>query len=325
MKYHIDITKPPIFPPEKEFRKTLFGVKETKISKVKTKTWESYFKAYKERLFIARNERKERQFYNQNTGTITQFRGASVDIHVFFSKVRNEIVKVNWGEIKNDNKTDKPESYRRGFDNWIKACEPFVKKSSTVLDIGAYNGDTALPLAFLVGESGKVLAFEPNQKTYSSLSVNSLINPEVNLKTFNFGIAEESKEYNFRYQNNYTTGGIDLPTLITHETGEFPEKAIFKCRNLNDFLKEEGVSWSDINLIKTDIDGYDCELLWSLRNELRKHKPVIIIEWLPGYEDDLNEIKDFLTCKSISFETGNEIEIFPGEKTVDIILVPENL
>lgn len=55
MEYIIDITKPPIGPPCRSIKGSLFGDYETKKSKEQTKKWNLYIDKY---LIVLKNSRK---------------------------------------------------------------------------------------------------------------------------------------------------------------------------------------------------------------------------------------------------------------------------
>jgi FkbM family methyltransferase len=45
----------------------------------------------------------------------------------------------------------------------------FLTKGAVAIDIGAHTGDTTVPMALAAGNTGLVLAFEPNQYVYKIL------------------------------------------------------------------------------------------------------------------------------------------------------------
>ena len=55
----------------------------------------------------------------------------------------------------------------------INELRSFLKPGDVAIDIGAYTGDTAVPMALAVGTTGKVLALEPNQYVFKVLEKNA--------------------------------------------------------------------------------------------------------------------------------------------------------
>lgn len=71
-----------------------------------------------------------------------------------------------------------PESF---YEATTRLFEKVVKKGDTVIDLGANVGFYTLLAARLVGESGKVYAFEPDPKTYKLLTRNIELNQYSNV------------------------------------------------------------------------------------------------------------------------------------------------
>ena len=61
----------------------------------------------------------------------------------------------------------------------LRLYRKIIKPGQTVLDIGANVGSHTLPFAKLVGNSGRVVAFEPTAFAYGKLVVNIALNPEL--------------------------------------------------------------------------------------------------------------------------------------------------
>jgi len=71
-----------------------------------------------------------------------------------------------------------------------------VKKGDTVVDIGAHIGYFTIILSDLVGNDGKVIAFEPNPITFSILKKNIETNSLSNVILENLAISDiESEQY----------------------------------------------------------------------------------------------------------------------------------
>ena len=55
----------------------------------------------------------------------------------------------------------------------VDRLREFLQAGDVAIDIGAHIGDTTLPMALAVGQSGSVIAFEANPYTYETLAVNA--------------------------------------------------------------------------------------------------------------------------------------------------------
>ena len=93
-----------------------------------------------------------------------------------------------------------------------KKLSEVIPKDSVVLDIGSHVGYFSLLFGSCIGENGKVIAFEPNPKTYNVLVENSKNNPNLNIIPYNSACTPETKKYIFNYSdptiyNNGMNGG----------------------------------------------------------------------------------------------------------------------
>lgn len=244
----------------------------------------------------------------------------------FVEKVRGQNVLVNWfytDRYNNNIPQEKdPRCYRESFKEWIGKCTPYLKPGGIAIDIGCFTGDSTLPMAHLVGNTGKVFAFDPNPITYREFLLNVAANPNLNIHSENVAIMEKEGVYEFLYQNNGENGGPAGQGLWTTETRCYPESVKLKAINLEEFLTRNG-ALDNIQLIKVDTEGYDCNILEINQNIIKRNKPAIIMEWLPGHEQRISRLLDILEYNSYNAETHLEIKIAPENRVHDLLLLPK--
>ncbi len=145
-----------------------------------------------------------------------------------------------------------------------------VRSGSTVVDAGANFGWHAIHLAKRVGDSGKVLAFEPIPATYAELGENVAINACNNLKLFGFALGNETSTISMYLPSTDLGAGAASQFL---DTGDRVEVSMFR---LDDVLEREGVE--HVDFIKADIEGGELNLLRGAEKLLSRCHPVIFIE-----------------------------------------------
>ena len=183
-----------------------------------------------------------------------------------------------------------------------------IPKGSIVLDIGAHVGSFSLVFGSCVGETGKVLAFEPNPKTYGVLVENAKNNPSFNIIPHNTAATPETKKYIFNYSdpnifNNGMNGGYFNELKHGSQIKKFHLTEVeVDGINVVNFLNENYSDLVDkINFIKTDTEGLDKEVLKTLAPLIKKNKPVLMVEAFRDLSDE--EINDFYNVlKSFDYE-----------------------
>ena len=142
----------------------------------------------------------------------------------------------------------------------------FVKTGWTILDIGANVGAHALPLAKLVGPTGRVFAFEPTSFAYRKLSRNISLNRLNNISAWRLALSNySSDQQEIKFQATWPT--IGRPVIQPCRTD---------FRRLDDWCKEQGVT--EVHLIKIDVDGHEFPVLDGARELLARCHPILLIE-----------------------------------------------
>jgi FkbM family methyltransferase len=155
-----------------------------------------------------------------------------------------------------------------------------VVPSSLVVDIGANIGAHTLTLARLVGSEGRVLAFEPTDFAFRKLRRNLDLNPLLAARV--------------ETHHCFLTGhdGAGVPSAIysswplTTEQGLHPkhlgremqtEQA--QGRSLDSVLGQ----YADrrVQLVKLDVDGFECDVLGGAISMLREVRPIFVMELAP--------------------------------------------
>ena len=166
----------------------------------------------------------------------------------------------------------------------IKAYKRYTLPGSVVLDIGANIGAHTLPLASLVGDTGKVIAFEPTDYAFQKLCKNLSLNPHLKsrvtaiqaLLVANSAVMiPEAIPSNWPLEKIPAGGGLAHPVhggVFNTLKGAFPIL-------LDDWLEKNPVG--HIDFVKIDVDGYEIGVLEGAGQTLSKHRPVIIMEFAP--------------------------------------------
>lgn len=153
------------------------------------------------------------------------------------------------------------EYYKLG--NW-------VKPGDFVLDVGANIGRYTLKLSELVGETGRVISFEPLPDSFHLLACYVAMQPIQNVTLMNVALSDsiqiagvdvpelKTVLFDTHTQTNLTGGSSKLQVMcIPFDCLSFPNK---------------------ISFVKIDTEGHELEVLKGMKNLLKRDLPVLLIE-----------------------------------------------
>jgi monofunctional biosynthetic peptidoglycan transglycosylase len=161
----------------------------------------------------------------------------------------------------------------------VDGLRRFIRPGDTVIDVGAHTGDTSVPMALAAGADGLTLALEPNPHVFRVLEANARLNPDkTHIVALNVAATEDDGEFQFHYWDASFGNGGYLSRLHDQSHGHrFPLRV--KGRNLERLLRTQfSDRLSRLSFLKTDCEGYDKDVLRSLRGVLREFRPVVVCE-----------------------------------------------
>jgi FkbM family methyltransferase len=152
-------------------------------------------------------------------------------------------------------------------------------RGEVVVDIGAHVGRYTVSSGQLVGDQGRVIAFEPDEANYQALLSNVLLNNVQNVTPLK--IAAWNDEEDLKLYHGITSGG--------HSAKDNQENGYgwVKARPVGKVLKELGIT--HVNWIKVDVEGAECEALQGLQ-EILPSNPRMVVE---VSANNVQRIKEF--------------------------------
>ncbi len=178
----------------------------------------------------------------------------------------------------------------------------FIKKGDLVIDIGANIGDTTVPMALAAGAEGLTLAFDPNPFVFKGLEQNARLNKgKQHIIPFRYAITVGEEEFFYvSSEASFANGGISPTRESRHGKYVFPEK--IKGVNLLALLNTRYADRLErLSFIKVDAEGYDKEIIKSIRSLLQLYKPVVVAESFgPASREEKEELFEVLA--SLGYE-----------------------
>lgn len=135
-----------------------------------------------------------------------------------------------------------------------------------VFDIGANIGAHALRFAKLVGDGGRVYAFEPTEYAYRKLTANIQINSFVNIFPVQVALSNQNaKNQPGDFRSSWLATGGARPTMNSVD-----------FVRLDDWCMNNNVT--HVDLVKLDVDGFEFNVLSGALNILHHCHPAMIME-----------------------------------------------
>lgn len=148
-----------------------------------------------------------------------------------------------------------------------------VPRGATIIDAGANIGNHSVYFARVCG-ARQIYAFEPMRETFKILSRNAEINAMDRIQCHNFALGARLGRADLR---QYSAANIGATRLESDEDG------FYEVRPL------DSLQFTELNLIKMDVEGAQISVLDGARETLARHKPLIWIELLPQEAEESHE------------------------------------
>jgi hypothetical protein len=147
--------------------------------------------------------------------------------------------------------------YGQYSESEVALMRAFLREGSTVIDVGANIGDLTVPLARIVGQTGKVYAVESHPQNFNVLCANLALNALNNTRPINAFIATSDQ---------VDTGGPWGPFAYVSEIWA-PQ-----------FMALDSLDLAALDLLKVDVDGKELEVLQSGEMQIERFRPILYFE-----------------------------------------------
>jgi len=153
----------------------------------------------------------------------------------------------------------------------VALLEVFIREGDTVLDIGANVGCHSIAFAQMVGETGRVIAFEPQPHLHALLRRNAEQNNFSQLTTLCQGAGAKPDELwipKLDYTDVKNFGAVSLETRT--EGKEAGLRVPVTCI--------DELALDNCRLLKIDVEGMELEVLKGSQETLKRHTPIVYAE-----------------------------------------------
>lgn len=182
--------------------------------------------------------------------------------------------------------------------NTMELFRELVHPGDIVLDAGANIGYVSLYFAMLVGDRGRVYAFEPGQNNLSYLARNAAQAGNITIVPNALGEKAETRTLHLENLTGQTNSFLSEwraarltagSHFMTVETKSVPVQVL----RGDDFLEKNGIL---PDFVKMDVEGFEYEVLKGLEKTIRESRPAMMVELQIHHE----EIFEMLTSLGYS-------------------------
>jgi FkbM family methyltransferase len=146
--------------------------------------------------------------------------------------------------------------------------DTFLRSGDWVLDIGANVGHYTLRMSELVGDAGRVVAFEPVPETFALLAANARSFATANVSLLNVAASDSAG-----------IAGIRIPQFDGGLTNYYQASLTTDAGVLSVLtLQIDSLELPSVKLAKIDVEGHELPVLLGMRKILQRDRPVLIVE-----------------------------------------------
>lgn len=165
----------------------------------------------------------------------------------------------------------KNESYEKEMTEQISSI---LKTGDNFVDLGSNEGYFSMIASGLIGQTGKVIAIEPQERLWNVIINNSILNNCSNIQILPYGISSVPGEATMMLYTNFNTGASSLSPNFNFYISLISIRKRFYKRQKIQIKTLDGLSPSlpkKVKLIKIDIEGFEYEALKGAINLLKDH------------------------------------------------------
>jgi FkbM family methyltransferase len=160
------------------------------------------------------------------------------------------------------------------YQNDVLGCLSLALRPGDVFfDIGAHYGLMTIYASKLVGEGGKVVAFEPSPRNRQVLLRHCDLNHCTNVQVEAIGLLDKPGEFQFYMTEGNSWNSTFDASFAANQA--FAETTV-RADTLDAYIERTGLRPS---LLKIDTEGTEQECLIGGEQSLRNLRPVIVIEY----------------------------------------------
>ncbi|QUS59985.1 FkbM family methyltransferase [Synechocystis sp. PCC 7338] len=207
--------------------------------------------------------------------------------------------------------------------NFVKR---YLRPGDNFIDVGANIGVYSLLAASLIGDQGKVYAFEAVPITFSRLQKNiTQNNLSAVIQSWNLAVADKPSTLEFTVSQDATNHVLGLNNKTTKRANnQTLNTVIVQAQRLDDILSCK----QDYAMAKIDVEGYELYALKGAENLIQQKKlPVLMLEINNSFkrygysQDDIHSLLKAFGYESATYNAESNTLTFTHDVWDDVLFV----
>lgn len=162
----------------------------------------------------------------------------------------------------------------------------------SVIDAGAYIGDSSILFEHELHSIQAIYAFEPAKSTYKTLQQTIELNSSQKIIPVNLALGD-------RISSSSLVGiGMGMTLAVNNDTRWKFNKETVNVTTLDKFVEDNNIT---VGLIKTDLEGFEQSFLKGAINTIKKFRPTLMISIYHSAQDFF-EIKNQIKSLNLGYE-----------------------
>ncbi|MGV3660323.1 MAG: FkbM family methyltransferase [Prosthecobacter sp.] len=200
----------------------------------------------------------------------------------------------------------------------IARVKPWLPEGGVVIDVGANTGFTALVFSRLIGEDGRLIAFEPSPLIYPRLvEVIEKNGLQSRVECLNLGCGPGPRTETLMVPAS--SGNATIKRNGVALRGSVRE-VLIKIDALDKVLLDR---LTRVDFLKIDTEGFEDQVLAGAEKLVERFRPVFYIELSQEYDASSNAAISWLKSRGYVFETEPDLNVahnganfvaYPGER-----------
>ena len=204
-----------------------------------------------------------------------------------------------------------------------KICS-IISEGDCIVEVGSNIGTHTVPIAKHVGDTGKVIAFEPQRIMYQILCANIIENNLTNVWAYNCAVSNE-------------VGIATVPDIPLTKEVNFGGVCISEQKD-NDYTVDlksiDSLDLPRVDFIKIDAEGYEPQVLLGAQKTILRDKPPMLIEYNPNDRQEINRILQLFNYRAWEYNeplytksnfNNNRNNIYPNVYSLNILLSVDDI